>query len=102
MHSPRSCSVDADRFDTLARSLRAPGSRRAALRGAAAGGLLSALGLTRSVPEASAAQGGVCVVALTAQVRRGPNSTRPLIPGGRAGALQGDLRFSLSPRGNLD
>jgi hypothetical protein len=58
--------MDADRFDTLARSLRAPRSRRAALSGAAAGGLLSALGLGRAVPEVRAAQGGTCVVAFAA------------------------------------
>src|SRR3954467_8298439 len=95
--------MDADRFDTLARSLSLPRSRRAALGAAAAGGLLSALGVSRAVPEARAAQGGTCVVAFAAQVRQGPSSTQPLVPnGGSAGAVQGNLSFALSPRGSLD
>ena len=93
--------MDADRFDTLARSLSVPRSRRAALRGAAAGGLLSALGLTRTVPDVRAAQGGTCVVAFAAQVRQGPSMQQPLIPGGRAGEVSGDLSFDLSAKGAL-
>src|SRR5215211_2108727 len=95
--------MDADRFDTLARSLSARRSRRAALSAAAAGGFLSALGLTRAVPEARAAQGGTCVVQFAAQVQQGPSSTQPLVAnGGSAGAVQGYLSFSLSQRCSLD
>src|SRR5215207_5688213 len=81
--------MDADRFDTLARSLSVPRSRRAALSSAAAGGLLSALGLTRAVPETRAAQGGLCVVAFAATT-------------GRTGEVRGNLSFSLAGSGNLD
>src|SRR3954469_2847131 len=81
--------MNADRFDTLARSLSVPRSRRAALSSAAAGGLLSALGLTRAVPEASAAQGGLCVVQFAANA-------------GRTGEVRGTLSFSLSGSGSLD
>ena len=81
--------MDADRFDTLARALSAPRSRRAALSSAAAGGLLSALGLTRAVPETRAAQGGLCVVAFAATT-------------GRTGEVRGNLSFSLAGSGNLD
>src|SRR5215212_6308297 len=81
--------MDAERFDTLARALSAPRSRRAALSSAAAGGLLTALGLTRAVPETRAAQGGLCVVAFAATT-------------GRTGEVRGNLSFSLSQRGSLD
>jgi hypothetical protein len=95
--------VDAESFDTLTRSLSAPRSRRAALRAAAAGGLLSALGFTRAEPEARAAERGTCVVAFAAQVLQGPSIGTPLVPNAaRAGELRGDLRFSLSASGNLD
>src|SRR4051794_26642390 len=94
--------MDADRFDTLAKQLSAPSTRRAALRTSVAGGVLSALGLSRAVPEARAAQGGTCVVAFAAQMRQGPSSTRPLVPtGGSAGAVQGNLSFALSAKGAL-
>jgi hypothetical protein len=95
--------MDPARFDTLARSLSAPRSRRAALSAAAAGGLLSALGLTRSVPETRAAQGGTCVLAFAAQVVQGPSTQQALTPNDtRAGEVRGDLSFSLSGSGNLD
>src|SRR5215203_4800381 len=81
--------MDADRFDTLARSLSVPRSRRAALSSAAAGGLLSALGLSRAVPDASAAQGGTCVVDFAATTQR-------------TGEVTGTLNFSLSGSGKLD
>jgi hypothetical protein len=94
--------VDGDRFDTLAKRLSTPTSRRATVGAAVTGGFLSALGLTRSIPEASAAQGGTCVVAFAAQVRQGPSTQQPLIPGGRAGEIRGDLSFSISRSGSLD
>ena len=50
--------MDADRFDTLARSLTSVGSRRRAL-GAALSGALGALGMAE-VDEASAARSGKC------------------------------------------
>ena len=81
--------MDADRFDTLARSLSARRSRRAALGAAAAGGFLSALGLTRAVPEARAAQGGTCVVQFAANA-------------GGTGEVRGILSFSLAQTGNLE
>ena len=93
--------MDADRFDTFTRSLGAPASRRTALGTALAGGLLSAFGLSRTVPEASAAQGGLCTLAFAAQVRQGPSANRPLVAGGAPGELRGNMRFSLSGSGNL-
>src|SRR4051794_21944302 len=94
--------MDADRFDTLARRVGTPTTRRAALGAAVTGGFLSALGLTRSVPEVAAAQGGTCVVAFAAQVRQGPSTQQPLLPGGRPGEVRGNLSFSLSRSGSLD
>jgi hypothetical protein len=51
--------MHADRFDTLAKYLATPTTRRATL-GAAAGGLLSVRGLGRAAPVARAAQGATC------------------------------------------
>ena len=65
--------MDGERFDTLTRRLGVPASRRAALGTALAGGLLSAFGLARTAPEASAAQGATCTVAFAANVRLGPS-----------------------------
>ena len=64
--------MDADRFDTLAKRLAAPTSRRTALGGAVTGGLLGALGFGRAEPERAAAQGGLCVLDFVATVRQGP------------------------------
>ena len=50
--------MDADRFDSLTRSLMSSGSRRRAL-GAVAGGVLGLLGLADS-DDASAAKSGKC------------------------------------------
>src|SRR5918997_2021409 len=95
--------MDPARFDTLARALGGPTSRRAALGAAATGGLLSALGLTRAVPETRAAQDGTCVLAFVAQVLQGPSSAEALTPNaGGAGEVRGDLSFSLSRSGVLD
>src|SRR4051794_4553254 len=94
--------MDADRFDTLAKRLVTPTTRRATLGAAAAGGLLSALGLSRAVPEATA-QGGTCVLAFAAQLRQGPSAQQTVAPGGgRPGEVRGNLSFSLSDRGSLD
>nr|MBA2597555.1 hypothetical protein [Chloroflexia bacterium] len=95
--------MDADRFDTLAKRLVAPTSRRSALGAAVGGGFLSALGFPRVVPEARAAQGGTCVLAFAAQVLQGPSVQQTLTPSGaRPGEVRGDLSFSLSATGNLE
>lgn len=95
--------MDADRFDTLAKRLVTPTTRRATLGAVAAGGLLSALGLSRTVPAAQAAQDGTCALAFVAMVRQGPSVEQALTPNGtRPGELRGELRFSLSETGNLE
>ncbi len=95
--------MDASRFDTLAKRLAAPTTRRATLGAAAASGLLSALGFSRTAPAVRAAQGGTCVVAFAAQVLQGPSIQQTLMPNGaRAGEVRGDLSFSLSATGNLE
>ena len=95
--------MDADRFDTLAKRLITPTTRRATLGTAAAGGLLSALGLIRTVPEVRAAQRGSCVLTFVATVRQGPSLGQVLTPGGsKPGELRGELSFSLSQTGNLE
>ena len=95
--------MDADRFDTLAKRLVAPTNRRSALAAAVAGGFFSALGIGRAAPATRAAQGGICVMAFTAQVLQGPSAGQPLTPqGNRPGEVRGDLSFSLSATGNLE
>src|SRR5215211_7074186 len=95
--------MDPDRFDSLAKRLVTPASRRAALGGLAAGGLLSALGLGRAIPETRAAQQGTCELAFVATVRLGPSLDKKLTPGASGkGELRGELRFGLSESGNLE
>ena len=95
--------MDADRFDSLARGLSSPTTRRATLGAVVTSGFFSALGLGRAVPETSAAQGGRCQLAFVANVRMGPGVDQMMTPAGRApGELRGDLSFSLSPTGNLE
>ena len=48
--------MDADRFDSLAKRLVTPTTRRASLGALAAGSFLGALGLGRAIPETRAAQ----------------------------------------------
>jgi len=95
--------MDAERFDTLAKRLVTPTTRRATLGAVAAGGLLSALGLSRTVPAAQAAQDGTCALAFVVMVWQGPSVEQALTPNGtRPGELRGELRFSLSETGNLE
>jgi hypothetical protein len=94
--------MDGDRFDSLARRVGTPTSRRAALGAAVAGGVLGALGLTRSVPEAAAAQGQTCALTFATTIRSGPSAGQSLAPGAQPGQLQGQLSFALSDRGSLD
>src|SRR5215211_822280 len=95
--------MDPDRFDSLAKRLVTPASRRATLGGLAAGGLLSALGLGRGIPESRAAQSGTCELAFVATVRLGPSVDQILTPGASGkGELRGELRFGLSRSGNLE
>jgi len=95
--------MDPDRFDTLAKRLVTPTTRRASLGGLAAGGLLSALGLGRAIPETRAAQPRTCTLAFVATVRLGPNTQRALTTNGtQPGELRGDLSFALSERGTLE
>src|SRR4051794_7522227 len=94
--------MDGARFDTLARRLGAPTSRRATLGAVAASGLLGALGLVRSVPEVQAAKGGSCVLAFAANVRLGPGLNQVLTANGALpGELRGQLAFALSETGAL-
>src|SRR4051794_15319760 len=94
--------MDAESFDTLARSLSAPRSRRAALGAALAGGMLSALGVSRAAPTVVAAQGQTCALAFAANVRMGPSLNRPLMANGTTpGELRGQLRFGLNAQGTL-
>ena len=94
--------MDANRFDTLTRSMGAPASRRAALGATLAGALLGALGLARTVPEARAAQRGSCTLAFSANVRLGPSVSQSLAAGEQAGALRGELSFDLDQGGRLE
>ena len=95
--------MDADHFDTLAKQLAAPTTRRATLGAAAAGGFLSSLGLRRAVPEALAAQKATCLLAFAASVRLGPSVDQALTANGsRPGELRGELSFSLSRSGALE
>jgi len=94
--------MDANTFDSLARRLASPTSRRQALGATLAGGLLSALGLGRSLPEDRADQRDVCTLSFVAKVRLGPNTEQVMTDGGRPGELRGDLAFTLSNSGNLD
>src|SRR5215212_2689119 len=91
--------MDADRFDSLSRSIAAPTTRRATLGAMVA----SALGLGAVAPTVQAAQGQVCTMAFVTTVRLGPSVSQPLTPdGNQPGQLQGELRFSLSQTGNLE
>jgi hypothetical protein len=63
--------MDAPRFDSLARRVGAPTSRRTALGTAVASGVLGALGLSRTQSVVQAAQGQVCVLTFTSTVRTG-------------------------------
>jgi hypothetical protein len=95
--------MDPDRFDSLAKRLVVPTSRRATLGGLAAGGLLSALGLGRSIRETRAAQRGTCELVFVATVRQGPNAERVLTTTGSGkGELRGELHFGLSESGTLE
>jgi hypothetical protein len=94
--------MDADRFDTFARRLVAPTTRRTALGAAFAGGVLSAIGLGRAASETEAAQRGVCVLAFAATVRQGPSLSQALTTNGaQPGEVRGELSFALSGSGAL-
>src|SRR4051812_446129 len=95
--------MEADRFDTLAKRLVAPSTRRASLGALAASGLLTALGLSRPVPETRAAPGTTCSLAFAATVRLGASAAQTLTPNGTTpGELRGELRFALSDGGTLE
>ena len=93
--------MDADRFDSLAKRLVTPTTRRATLGASMAGGLLGALGLGRVLPETHAAQGGTCTLDFSATVRLGPSQSQPLAASGQPGALRGELSFGLEQSGRL-
>lgn len=93
--------MDGVHFDSLARRLAAPHTRRNVLGAAAAGGLLRALGLGRAAPEARA-QGQTCTFDFVASVRLGPTAQRALAEGVRLDELKGELSFALSDNGNLE
>src|SRR5687768_643302 len=100
---PQGALMDADRFDSLAKRLVSPTTRRATLGGLAAGGLLSALGLSRAIPETRAAQSGTCTLAFVATVRLGPNVQQVLTTNStQPGELRGELSFVLSQSDNLE
>ncbi len=94
--------MDADRFDSLAKRVGTPTSRRAALGAALAGGVLGALGLGRPAPVVRAAQGRTCSFAFSTTVRSGPSAGQSLAPGGQPGELRGQIDFSLSDTGNIE
>ncbi len=108
--------MDADRFDTLARTLTSTRSRRSTLGAAVAAGFLGALGRGRGEPDRVAAQGecgangelcdlagqgGLCVIDFEATVLQGPDANRALVADGPPGTLRGYLRFALSGSGDL-
>ncbi len=93
--------MDASGFDSFAKRLAAPSSRRQALGATLAGGLLNALGIDRSLPEVQAAQRDSCTLAFVATVRVGPDINQNMTNGGRPGELRGNLTFSLSNSGDL-
>src|SRR5262245_20479823 len=90
--------MDGDRFDHLSRSFAKRTSRRRSLRYIAGGGLLAALGLTKS--EALAQDTATCTLDLNAGVRIGPTfDNRPNTEG--PFELQGQLRFGIGDQGRL-
>lgn len=100
--------MDSSRFDTLARGMAAPTSRRTAVRGLAGGGLLAALGLKTTPGEvpaaaAAAAAGATCTLNFVANVRLGPDTGVLLTQGvAQPGQVQGTLNVSLGADGAID
>src|SRR3954468_13444426 len=80
--SSKGALMDPERFDTLAKRFVTPTTRRATLGGLAAGGLLSAFGLGRAIPETQAAQPQTCTLAFVATVRLGPSAQEALTTSG--------------------
>lgn len=93
--------MDSHHFDSLARRLAVPQTRRTALGAAAAGGVLSAIGIRRAAPAARA-QGKTCTLDFVASVRLGPTAQRALAEGVRLDELKGELSFALSATGSLE
>ena len=94
--------MEADRFEDAAKRLVAPSTRRGTSV-AAAGGFLSALGLSRPVPRDSSRPGTTCSLAFAATVRLGASAAQALTPNGTTpGELRGELRFALSDSGTLE
>lgn len=103
-------TLDAERFDTLAKALTGTKSRRSALGAAVAGGVLGALGLNQGNPVRAAQDdrcelpgaGGTCVLDFEAIVREGPSAAQPLVAGGSPGRLRGYLTFTRGRTGELE
>src|SRR4051812_11943301 len=93
--------MDSRAFDSLSKDVAQRHTRRTALGAALAGGLLGALGVVKTIPEASAAQGGACTLAFAANVRLGPSLSQPLSAQGQPGELRGSLSFGLDQSGRL-
>ena len=89
--------MDSRAFDRLSKDVAQRHTRRTALGAALAGGLLGALGVVKTAPEASAAQGGVCTLAFAANVRLGPSLSQPLSAQGQPGELRGSFRLRAGP-----
>ena len=95
--------MESNRFDSLAKGMAAPTTRRRALGALASGGLLGALGL-RAAPHAApaAAAGQTCTLAFAATARMGPSAGQ-LAPGAtQPGVLQGQLSFGLTETGAIE
>lgn len=83
--------MDGKRFDALSRSVATPATRRTALGGMVASGLLAAFGI-KQVP-AVAQEAATCAIDFVATVRQGPTANQE---------LRGELSFGLSGKGALE
>jgi hypothetical protein len=90
--------MDGKRFDALSKSVAVPATRRGALGGMVASGLLAAFGLNLKQAPAAAqeTQEATCVIDFAATVRQGSSAGQP------AGDVRGELSFGLSGKGNLE
>lgn len=91
--------MDHQRFDSIAKSVARPPSRRQLLRLFGGGGLAVALAASGEAPVA--AQGPPCTLTITGTVRVGPSSTQPITNGGQPGVMQGQLTFTADQQGAI-
>jgi hypothetical protein len=90
--------MDGKRFDALSKSVAGTATRRTALGGMVASGLLAAFGLKIKQAPAAAqeTQEATCVIDFAATVRQGSSAGQPV------GDVRGELSFGLSGKGNLE